>query len=278
MSYKILFVVFFTILLLFNISSIYADSKMVNGNNIEYSIKNGMVLDIVIDPTFNSLIIRVDANDDGQIQISIPRILLDAKIEDVDDEFFVLNDGEVSDFDETKTLTSRTLTVNFFDGTEEVEIIGTKSKQIQDKSTEIFEEQAHLTKTEQDESGGCLIATAAYGTEMAPQVQFLREIRDNTIMSTSSGAAFMTGFNQLYYSFSPTIADMERESPLFREAVRIFITPMVSTLSIMTLAEEGSELEVLGLGISVIALNLGMYVAAPVAIGFTSHRYIKSRL
>ncbi len=125
--------------------------------------------------------------------------------------------------------------------------------------------------------GGCLIATAAYGTELAPQVQFLREIRDNTVMSTASGAAFMTGFNQLYYSFSPTIADMERENPMFQEIVRAFITPMVSTLSIMTLAEDGSEVEVLGLGISVIALNLGMYIAAPAFIGFKVHNHFKSR-
>jgi len=125
--------------------------------------------------------------------------------------------------------------------------------------------------------GGCLIATAAYGTELAPQVQFLREIRDNTVMSTASGAAFMTGFNQLYYSFSPTIADMERENPMFQEVVRSFITPMVSTLSIMTLAEDGSEVEVLGLGLSVIALNLGMYIAAPALIGFKVHQHIKSR-
>jgi len=125
--------------------------------------------------------------------------------------------------------------------------------------------------------GGCLIATAAYGTELAPQVQFLREIRDNTVMSTESGAAFMTGFNQLYYSFSPIIADMERENPMFQEVVRAFITPMISSLSIMTLAEDGSEVEVLGLGISVITLNLGMYIAAPALIGFKVHQHIKSR-
>lgn len=77
------------------------------------------------------------------------------------------------------------------------------------------------TGTETEKSGGgCLIATAAYGTELAPQVQFLREIRDNTVMSTTTGASFMTGFNQLYYSFSPTIADMERENPMFQEAIR----------------------------------------------------------
>ena len=125
--------------------------------------------------------------------------------------------------------------------------------------------------------GACLIATAAYGTELAPQVQFLREIRDNTVMSTSSGMAFMSGFNQIYYSFSPTIADLEREHPMFQEAVRAFITPMISTLSIMTLAEDGSDAQVLGLGISVIVLNLGMYIAAPTVIGFKVHKHLKSR-
>ena len=128
-----------------------------------------------------------------------------------------------------------------------------------------------------EKGGGCLIATAAYGSELAPQVQFLREIRDNTVMSTSSGTSFMTGFNQLYYSFSPTIADMERENPMFQQAVRAFITPMISTLSIMTLADSGSESEVLGLGISVIVLNLGMYIAAPALVGFKAHKHFKSR-
>jgi hypothetical protein len=143
--------------------------------------------------------------------------------------------------------------------------------------TELVNGICQVVKTEEPKGGGCLIATAAYGSELAPQVQFLREIRDNTVMSTSSGAAFMSGFNQLYYSFSPTIADMERENPMFQEAVRTFITPMVSTLSIMTLADDGSEVEVLGLGISVIALNLGMYIAAPALIGFKVNQIIKSR-
>jgi hypothetical protein len=132
-----------------------------------------------------------------------------------------------------------------------------------------------VDKNETVNGGGCLIATAAYGTELAPQVQFLREIRDNTVMSTTSGAAFMTGFNMLYYSFSPTIADWERENPVFQEAVRAFITPMISTLSIMTLAEDGSEIEVLGLGISVITLNLGMYIVAPAVVGFTISKRLK---
>ncbi len=137
-------------------------------------------------------------------------------------------------------------------------------------------EQAAET-TPESNGGGCLIATAAFGTELAPQVQSLREIRDNTVMSTASGTAFMSGFNTLYYSFAPSIADMERENPMFKETVRAFITPMVSTLSIMSLADDGSESEVLGFGISVIALNLGMYIAAPALIGFRVHKYIQFR-
>ena len=128
-----------------------------------------------------------------------------------------------------------------------------------------------------EDGGGCLIATAAYGTELAPQVQLLREIRDNTLFSTTSGTSFMSGFNTLYYSFAPTVADWERESQMFKEIVKTAITPMLSTLSIMSLADEGSEVEVLGLGISVIALNLGMYIAAPALIGFKVNQVIKSR-
>jgi len=108
-------------------------------------------------------------------------------------------------------------------------------------------------------------------------VQFLREVRDNTVQSTTAGTAFMTTFNQFYYSFSPTIADWERQNPIFKESVKAFITPMITTLSIMTLADEGSEVEVLGLGISVIALNLGMYIAAPATFVFQVRKYFKSR-
>jgi len=112
-----------------------------------------------------------------------------------------------------------------------------------------------------EEGGGCLIATAAYGSEISPQVQQLREIRDNQLMNTESGSAFMSTFNNVYYSFSPVIADMERENPMFKEAVKLGLTPMLSSLSIMENAN--SESEVLGLGLSVIALNLGMYIALP---------------
>jgi len=120
------------------------------------------------------------------------------------------------------------------------------------------------TSVKSGNGGGCLIATATYGSEMATQVQQLRELRDNQLLQTESGSAFIGIFNDIYYSFSPTIADYERENPMFKEAVKLTITPMLSTLAIMENAE--SELEVLGLGLSVIALNLGMYLGAPAIV------------
>ncbi len=114
-----------------------------------------------------------------------------------------------------------------------------------------------------EEGGGCLIATAAFGSEMAPQVQQLRELRDNTILSTESGTAFMAGFNQLYYSFSPMIADLERESPVFKEVVKLTLTPMLSSLSLLNYVDIDSEEEMLGYGISLILLNIGMYAGIP---------------
>ena len=114
--------------------------------------------------------------------------------------------------------------------------------------------------------GGCLIATATFGSELAPQVQMLREIRDNSVLTTTSGTSFMTTFNQFYYSFSPTIADMERENEVFKETVKIAITPLLTTLSILNYVDIDSEEEILGYGIGIILLNLSMYFVAPAII------------
>ena len=151
-------------------------------------------------------------------------------------------DDEISRFDES---------VNSFS------IMSEKTEQV--KSNEEI-------KTNEEEGGGCLIATATFGSELAPQVQQLRELRDNTILSTNSGTAFMTGFNHLYYSFSPTIADLEREHPVFKETVKIALTPMLSSLSILNYVDIDSEQEMLGYGISLIILNIGMYFVAPAMI------------
>jgi hypothetical protein len=116
------------------------------------------------------------------------------------------------------------------------------------------------------EGGGCLIATAAFGSELSPQVQFLREIRDNTVLQTESGTSFMAGFNQFYYSFSPAIADYERENPTFKEAVKLTLTPLLASLTLLHYADIDSESEMLGYGIGVILLNIGMYFVAPAVL------------
>jgi len=132
---------------------------------------------------------------------------------------------------------------------------------------EVVEKGEMVTPAEQDakekKEGGCLIATAAFGSEMAPQVQFLREIRDNTVLQTESGSTFMTGFNQFYYSFSPAVADYERENPAFKEAVKLALTPLLTSLTLLQYADIDSESEMLGYGISIILLNIGMYFVAP---------------
>ena len=111
--------------------------------------------------------------------------------------------------------------------------------------------------------GGCLIATATYGTEFATKVQMLREIRDNVLLQTKSGSLFMDSFNQFYYTFSPTVADWEREHPVFKESVKLVITPLLASLSILNYVDIDSEAEVLGYGISIIFLNIGTYFIVP---------------
>jgi hypothetical protein len=120
------------------------------------------------------------------------------------------------------------------------------------------------TSEKSSKGGGCLIATATYGSELAPEVQKLRELRDNSLLSTQSGTNFINSFNDVYYLFSPYIADYERENPVFKEMVKIAITPMITSLSILNYVEMDSEAEVLGYGISLIILNGMMYVGIPV--------------
>ena len=125
-------------------------------------------------------------------------------------------------------------------------------------------------KGEEEEGGGCLVATAAYGSELAPQVQLLREVRDGALGQTAAGASFMSAFNTAYYAVSPAVADLERGHPWFREAVRAAIAPAVAVLSLAmephaASAGEpgGSEQGVLLSAAASLALIGAVYVAAP---------------
>ena len=176
---------------------------------------------------------------------------------------------------ETKSGQSITLNFQYTNGIHSIRIISDALSEIeqeietdstsvllQDDKEETIETKPDNESTE--EGGGCLIATATYGSEMAPQVQQLRELRDNQLLQTASGTQFMGTFNDIYYSFSPIIADYERENPMFKEIVKVGLTPMLSSLAIMENAN--SESEVLSIGISVIMLNLGMYLGVPAIV------------
>ena len=336
--------------------------------DFDYSIRGGEVLNFELDSENTSLLISIDARARGELIITLPRAIIDARIGSEDTDFEVFIRGmQLASYEETITPYDRTITIPFKRSNDELSIVGTHmfsqpAVTIQTQSIEqtvqselnekipdgqakllifsdtewagafqssniefteisgqndddiIFECNSDLgrqslfgakiqkltqegylelfviqnqkiisqgsTETNFGEvyitdnclsnsaptpvGGGCLIATATYGSEMASQVQQLRELRDNQLLNTESGTAFMGTFNDIYYSFSPTIADMEREHPMFKEAVKLAITPMISSLSLMENAN--SESEVLSMGISVIALNLGMYLGIPAIV------------
>jgi len=99
-------------------------------NFIKYEITGGKLLSITADRdkngnTTNSLIISVDAINDGSLILTIPRSVADYTIDGIDGEFIILIDGETMSFDETKSSTDRTLVISFPAETTEIKIIGT---------------------------------------------------------------------------------------------------------------------------------------------------------
>lgn len=226
----------------------------VNGFSVMYSAQNTEISKITTDQNLVALHIDIIPKQDDILSITIPRDLIDAKISGSDDDFYLLVDGIESIYEETTTAETRTLSIPVTSQNTKITIIGTQLQKLQTESAK------------PQEKSGCLIATATYGTELAPQVQLLREVRDNVLFGTDSGTVFMVQFNEFYYFFSPTVSDLERASPQFRELVKITLTPMLSILSILNHVDIDSESEMLGYGMGIILLNTAMYFIAPVII------------
>ena len=212
-----------------------------NGQNFEVTITANFT---VLSHTFST--------DDKMLQFNVQAIHEKENVAEIiipqdlfDGEFTILLDGEEIFASVNKTERSSVISV-VFDGRGDYTI--------------------GITTMDKYDGGGCLIATASFDSELAPQVQLLREIRDNTILQTKSGSAFMTGFNQLYYSFSPTIADYERDNIIFKEAVKLTLIPLLTSLTLLQYADINSESEMLGYGIGIILLNIGMYFVAPAVL------------
>ena len=230
------------------------------------SVTSGVIHHIGANSDDDTLLVHLfGADDDGELKITLNKDI----ITPFDDgSYFVFVDYEEVKFEQMGS----TLHIEYSADTEKIEIVGgqlhsvtitlpTPTPTVTSPTSTPTAEQTH-----QSEGGGCLIATAAFGSEMAPQVQFLREIRDNTVLQTESGTNFMTGFNQFYYSFSPVIADYERENPAFKETVKLALTPLLTSLTLLQYADINSESEVLGYGIGIILLNIGMYFVAPAVL------------
>lgn len=122
---------------------------------------------------------------------------------------------------------------------------------------------------QQQKPSGCLIATAAFGSELTPQVQLLRGFRDNYILKSQSGSAFMDAFNAVYYSFSPQVADYERGQPWLQSTVKAGLYPLFGILLVsqQAFSAAGGDAGAVIAGATASALIGAVYVAPAVAAG-----------
>ena len=255
------FILFFTFILLittnldaFGVDVSLRDVGFVNkymistdGHNFEITFTaNFTVLSHTFSAHDKMLQFNVDAvhEKENVAEIIIPRDLFDG-------EFTILLDGKEIFAQVNKTDRSSVVSIVFDGNGDTIDITATKYLGVE---------------LEKSNGGGCLIATATFGSELAPQVQQLRELRDNTVLQTESGTSFMTEFNHFYYSFSPAIADYERENPVFKEAVKLTLTPLLTSLTLLQYVDIDSESSMLGYGIGIILLNIGMYFVAPAVL------------
>jgi len=225
------------------------------------TVSNFDVLDHEFDKDEKRLTIFLNSSLENNLgEIIIPQILLGGNFT------FYQNDLEIQQKVKSNDKISF-ITLNFTGlGNNKIDIIATEA-------LIGVEEISQPIDVPTSNGGGCLIATATFDSELSPQVQQLRELRDNQLLQTEYGLSFMKSFNDFYYSFSPVIADYERENPLFKEAVKVTITPLLFSLSTLNHVEFDSESSVIGYGVGIIALNAMMYLGLPV-IGIISLRKI----
>jgi hypothetical protein len=105
------------------------------------------------------------------------------------------------------------------------------SSQTQTASSSQSTETQTVSTTQSTQIGRrCVIATAAYESELAAPVQFLRDFRDQAVSRTYLGNQFLLAFNAWYYSWAPNVASIEAENAFLRAIVRLAIYPLVATL------------------------------------------------
>jgi hypothetical protein len=242
-----IFFIFFLIILTFN-GNAFAELLVTLDNEIVSSMNEDVVISVKLDysPKDNFVVVQ---------------------LKDPDSFLFFNRFIPVDDLNNFKINFAGNDSFPLSGGIYEIKVTGIDDDTIIDTDSFIIfiKEESVISSDSTDiqNNGGCLIATATFDSELSPQVQNLREIRDNIVLKTSSGMSFMTGFNQLYYSFSPYIADYERENLVFKEAVKIGITPLLYSLSLLNYDHEISEIELIFYGIGIIILNIIIYFIIP---------------
>jgi hypothetical protein len=102
--------------------------------------------------------------------------------------------------------------------------------------------------------GGCFIATAAFGTPMAQEVQILREFRDTYLLTNRVGQVGVA----LYNRYSPPIADFLRHHAILRGAVRLVLRPVI-TVSQFWLHSSTAHKMLAGVLVALLVLALGVW-------------------
>jgi len=87
----------------------------------------------------------------------------------------------------------------------------------------------------------CVIASVAYGSELASEVQFLRTFRDQSVKSTFAGSSFMKAFNNYYYSFSPAVAHIIEQHPFLSQGTRLLLSPLLTALHVASVVFHNLE-------------------------------------
>jgi peptide/nickel transport system substrate-binding protein len=125
----------------------------------------------------------------------------------------------------------------------------------------------------------CVIATATYGSEVSPEVQFLRNFRDNMILKTNVGSNFMLAFNVWYYSFSPTVAQSIAGNFALKTGMKYVLYPVISILrfgaSAFKVFPGNPEAGAVISGLMISSLIGATYITFPITLILTRTRRAK---
>jgi hypothetical protein len=129
--------------------------------------------------------------------------------------------------------------------------------------------------------GQCIIATAAYGSPMAPEVVYMRFVRDSLIGSTPTGKEFRDAAMWFYYLWSPYVANWISTSDSLRALFRILLIPLDLIISATATIFNGlgkSDLAAVTAFDFALIMSLAVYVALPIRLVREARRHRSWRM